>query len=241
MNWKFKFCAYLILSIPAFSGYPLTVFDTEILSGVTVGWVAYLGIAYLSVLALSGTIFLANILAIAALITMPVVFAGGAVSYLIYLTGLGYTGGQSAYSAHYVALCITMLTVVPLALSLVSVIPFHDFEQNLLKNKSGVAKIEKVALMFLRVFNHIVYFVIPNILEALREEGRFRQWADYRSRSSTTGGRKRIRSFGRTLNRLLKDMIQLSVEGICASIQYVPLWAVEISRLPDKRKKEGAR
>ena len=91
--------------------------------------------------------------------------------------------------------------------------------------------------MFLRVFNHIVYFVIPNILEALREEGRFRQWADYRSHSISAGGRTRFRSFRYMLNRLLQDMIQLSVEGICAAIQYIPLWAVEISRLPDKRKK----
>jgi hypothetical protein len=30
-------------------------------------------------------------------------------------------------------------------------------------------------------------------------------------------------------------MIQLAVEGICASIQYIPLWAVEISQLPDRK------
>jgi hypothetical protein len=31
-------------------------------------------------------------------------------------------------------------------------------------------------------------------------------------------------------------MIQIGVEGICASIQYIPLWAIEISLLPGKRK-----
>lgn len=237
MNWKYKFCGYLILSIPAFSGYPLTVFDAELLSGITIGWVAYLGVVFLFILAINGSFFLANILAITAVITLPVVFAGSAISYFISLTGLGYADGQSAYSAHYVALCISMLTVVPLALSLVSVIPFHDFEQNLLKNRGGVSRIEKFALMILRVFNHIVYFVIPNILEALREEGRFRQWADYRSHGISAGGRSPLRLFRYMFNRLLKDMVQLGVEGICASIQYVPLWAVEISRLPDKPQK----
>ena len=237
MNWKFKLCSYLILSVPAFSGYPLSILDAEILSGITIGWVSYLAVVYLAILALNGPFFLANILAITAVISMPVVFAGSAVSYLIFLTGLGYAAGPSAYSAHYIALCLTMLTVIPLALSLVSVIPFHDFEQNLLKNRTGVSKMEKFALMFLRVFNHIVYFVIPNILEALREEGRFRQWADYREHAKAAGIRALFKAFGYALKRLLQDLIQLSVEGICAAIQYIPLWAVEISRLPDKRPK----
>jgi hypothetical protein len=34
-------------------------------------------------------------------------------------------------------------------------------------------------------------------------------------------------------------MIQLAIESICASIQYIPLWAVEISQLPDKKRSKG--
>jgi hypothetical protein len=130
-----------------------------------------------------------------------------------------------------------MLTVIPLALSMVAVIPFQDFEQILLTKAGGVSKIEKFALMFLRVFNHIVFFVIPNIVETMREEAQYRKWVDSSLKSdssrSVTGSIKFIKTKSTGLAR---DMVQVGVEGICASIQYIPLWAVEISQLPDRPK-----
>jgi hypothetical protein len=223
--------------VPAFSGYPVTLFDAEILSGITYGWILYFLVANVFILLVTGKRFFANALSLAALISMPVVFVGATVSYLIFLLGMGYESGQFAYSAHYVRLCVTMLTVIPLALSLIALVPFQNFEQNLLQSKHGVSKLEKSFLMFLRVFNHIVYFVIPNILETVREEWQYKKWAERSFKSATVpSAAGSVISMKRKLRGLVRDLTQLSVEGICASIQYIPLWAVEISQLPDKQR-----
>ncbi|MGD9300183.1 MAG: hypothetical protein PVI13_01325 [Desulfobacterales bacterium] len=232
-----KFVILIIIAVPAFVGYPVASFEAAIFPGITYGWVIYLLVVHLAILIITGRQFFPNVLTIAVLIAMPVVFVGAGISYLIYLFGWGYPSGPPAYSAHYVSLCITMLTVIPLALSLVAIIPFQDFEQGMLNTASGVSKIEKWLLMFLRVFNHIVFFVIPTIVETMREEAQYKRWADSLMKSSTTGSLTgKIRLLGRRFLVLVKDMTQLGVEGICASIQYIPLWAVEISQLPARTK-----
>ena len=237
MNWKLKFLTLMIIGVPAFTGYPVASFEAEIFPGITYGWVIYFLVVNLFILIITGKQFFPNVVTIAVLIAMPVVFVGAGISYLIFLSGLGYPSGPAAYSAHYVSLCITMLTVIPLALSLVAVIPFQDFEQGMLNTTTGVSKIEKWFLMFLRVFNHIVFFVIPTILETMREEAQYKKWVDSSLKaSSTVSIRGKLQLLGRRLTGLIKMMIQVGVEGICASIQYIPLWAVEISQLPGRLK-----
>jgi hypothetical protein len=237
MNWKFRLTILLIVGLPAFSGYPLTFFKAEVLAGITYGWAVYFLVANAVMLAVTGRRFFPNAIAIAALVAMPVVFVGAGVSYLIFLSGWTGASAPAVYSAHYVSLCITMLTVIPLALSMVAIIPFHDFEHSLLKKSNGVCRVEKFALMFLRVFNHIVFFVIPNILETMREESRYKKWAESSLKSSSTGALGgRLRLFTARFAGLIRNMIQVGVEGICSSIQFIPLWAVEISQLPDKSK-----
>jgi len=247
MNWKIKFLILMILAVPAFAGYPVVVFDSEIISGLTHGWIAYFFLVNIAIMAIHGRQFYVGILAVTALISMPVVFVGGTIAYLIYLLGLGYETGQSAYSPHYVSVCITMLTVIPLALSLMAVVPFQRFEQKLLQNRNGVSKPEKCILMFLRVFNHIVYFVIPNILETIREEGHYWKYLKKKKisaaysvegRTDSAGDRKGRAIKFRLLN-LIQEMVQLAVESICASIQFIPLWALEISQLPSKNRAKG--
>jgi hypothetical protein len=236
MNWKLKFLTLMIIGVPAFTGYPVASYETEILRGITYGWVIYFLVVNLFILVITGKQFFPNVVTIAVLIAMPVVFVGAGISYLIFLFGLGYPSGPAAYSAHYVSLCITMLTVIPLALSLVAIIPFQDFEQGMLNTTTGVSKIEKWVLMFLRVFNHIVFFVIPTILETMREEAQYKKWVDSSLRaSSTVSIQGQLQLLGRRVTGLIKKMIQVGVEGICASIQYIPLWAVEISQLPGRR------
>lgn len=240
MNWKIKLFLLMLVSLPAFAGYPVTIFDAQIISGLTYGWVAYFFIANLVILAINGSRFYANILAVAALISMPVVFVGGSIAFLIFLLGLGYDAGQAAYSPHYVSVCMTMLTVIPLALSLIGVVPFQRFEHRLLQSSAGVSKPEKCILMFLRVFNHIVYFVIPNILETIREEGHYRKpIINETIASDEPAGAKKTSIIKSRLPALTQEMVQLAVESICASIQFIPLWAVEISQLPNKRRAKG--
>ena len=238
MAWKIKVVLLFILSLPAFIGYPVVIFDAELIAGLTRGWASYFFIANTAIFLINGGRFYANVLAVTALISMPVIFVGGSISYLIFLLGFGYTSGQTAYSPHYISICITMLTVIPLALSLISAVPFQRFEQKILQNKTGVSKIEKCMIMFLRVFNHIVYFVIPNILETIREEGQYKKQIKSKVACSfkpPVEGKSRILKSKFLI--LIENMIQLGVESICASIQYIPLWAVEISRLPDKKPK----
>jgi len=240
MNWKARFSIFLIISIPAFSGYPLDLFQADVIPGITYGWVGYWTLVYFAILLLVGGKLLANALALATLITIPVVFVGSAISYLIYLLGIGSAAGPFSHAPHYITLCITMLTVIPLALCLVAVIPFHEFEYSLLRNKTGVSRIEKFCLMFVRVFNHIIYAVIPNILETVQEERHYRRWVD---KTLQSGGKTSFfrgnRSLKNKMITLVADMIQIGVEGICASIQYIPMWAVEISQLPDKSRDGG--
>jgi len=237
MNWKLKFLTLMIIGVLAFTGYQVASFEAEIFPGITYGWVIYFLVVNLLILIITGKQFFPNVVTIAVLIAMPVVFVGAAISYLIFLFGLGYPSGPAEYSAHYVLLCITMLTVIPLALSLVAIIPFQDFEQGMLNTTTGVSKIEKWVLMFLRVFNHIVFFVIPTILETMREEAQYRKWVDSSLKaSSTVSIPGRLQLLGRRLTGLIKKMIQVGVEGICASIQYIPLWAVEISQLPGRSR-----
>ena len=227
MTWKLKFILLAIMSAPALTGYPLELWPAEIVAGVSWGWILYFVAANGMILTVSGRRFLANAMAVASLIALPVVYVGAGISYLIYMSGLGYDAGPPAYSAHYVGLALTMLTVIPLALSLIAVVPFQQVEYTLLRRCGGVSKAEKALLMCLRVFNHIVYGVIPNILETIREEGYFRYPAVRRDPMNPPGAAARLR-------RLIQIMIQLGVEGICAAIQYVPLWAVEISSLPSR-------
>jgi hypothetical protein len=192
------------------------------------------------IIAINGSRFYANLLAVAALISMPGVFVGGTVAYLIFLLGLGYDAGQAAYSPHYVSVCMTMLTVIPLALSIIGVVPFQRFEHKLLQSSAGVSKLEKCILMFLRVFNHIVYFVIPNILETIREEGHYRKRMKIEKMPSfQPADAKRTWIIKSRILALVQEMVQLAVESICASIQFIPLWAVEISQLPNKHRAKG--
>jgi hypothetical protein len=228
MSWKHRLAVLFATALPAFSGYPLRQMPGELVAGVPIAWVVYFVAAQVVILLVSGPRLHALTLSIAALITLPVVFVGAAVSYLLLIAGWPGAASQALFSAHYVTLCLTMLTVVPLALNMVAAVPFHELEQYLLKAPGGVSRPQKMALMFVRVFNHIVFFVIPGILEVVREERRLHPGGASPEGTRPAAGRVAL---------LRDDLTQIAIEGICASIQYIPIWAVEISRLPAKERK----
>ena len=226
MNWKTKLALLLFCALPAFTGYPVSRGDTLVVAGITQAWAAYFLITNSVVLVLCGRKRYARILTATALVTLPVIGSGGSISFLAHLFEPDTWSAQVKYSAHYLRLCVTMLTVVPLALGLVSTIPMQSFERQLLQNQGGVTMTQKMFLMALRVFNHIVYYVIPNILEVVREERQF---------LNLTGGPDERSSNIGVFKRgalIIRRMTYVAGEGICAAIQYIPLWAVEISRLP---------
>jgi hypothetical protein len=239
MNWKPRFLLLLAFSVPAFTGYPVQAVNRLIIPGITYGWAIYFITASAAILLLLGKRHFMDVMTVAALITLPVVFVGGTISYGFYICGWAYPAGSPQYSPHYVSLCLTMLTVIPLSLSLVAVIPFHEIESVLLEGVNGVSSSEKILLMFLRVFNHIVHFVIPNIIEVLREERRLIFTRGKGNSGNGNGWYAICKNGKRRFARLIQDMIQIGVEGICAAVRYIPLWAVEISQLPGRRAKRN--
>jgi uncharacterized membrane protein len=133
--------------------------------------------------------------------------------------GPEYAGGQGA---HYVRLALNMLSVIPLALGIVATIPFGRLEQHLLRDPRGVTLVEKKLLMAVRVFNHIAFFVIPNLLEVVREERSFRPSPPRQTRADRS----------QALRALTAGLVQIGVAGICAALRFIPLWAWEIAALP---------
>ena len=238
MHWKLKLLILLMVGIPAFTGYPLSRFDAEIIKGVGYALVFYWIITSICLMWLVGPRRLAIIISIAAPITFIVVFCGGSISYLLYLANNSLPNSQTLYSAHYAKLSVTMLTVIPLALSMVTIIPFHSFEPRLLSSKAGISRTEKALLMALRVFNHIVFYVIPNVLEVTREEHAYTQWKGTKNISNDLALTARVGHTMHASGALVKYMTHICLESICEALQYIPLWAMEIARLPTRKTDE---
>jgi len=231
LGWPLNVILLAVLAVPAFSGYPLAGMQAQIVAGVRWSWVVYFGCVHAVTVLVLGRRLHANILAAAALITLPVVYFGAAISWAGFHLGLSAMG-PAGFGGHYARLCLTLLTVVPLALALVSVIPFGRMEHGLLLRAGGVTPLQKKILMAMRVFNHIAFFVLPSTLEVLREERPATHWrSQWRARHLPRGA---------LLRELAGHLIHLSVEIISASLQYVPLWAHEIARLPEPCQRETA-
>ncbi len=229
MNWRIRLILFCVLAIPAFTGYPLGYVQGDLLPGLATGWIIYAALVHTAVLSLLGPSPYRLALIISLLISLPVVLLGTAISLL----GLFFRGWSSSelniITSHYLALAITMITVIPLGLSIVAVIPFHRIETRLLNQARGVSLLEKSALMFTRVCIHVIYFVIPDILEVLREERILNQIMGRQSFPGNVKLSLRLRA-----NLLVGNMIQVGVEGICSSVRHIPMWAEEIARLPGR-------
>jgi len=194
------------------------------------GWIVYATLVHAATLSLLGPSPYRLALVISLLITLPVVLLGATIS-LIVLFFRGFTAADlNAITSHYVALAVTMLTVIPLALSIVAVIPFHRMENRLLNQSGGVSLIQKSTLMFARVCIHVIYFVIPDIMEVLREERILKQIMGRQASAEDPKLSLRLRA-----NILVRNMIQVGVEGICSAVRHIPLWAEEIARLPGRK------
>lgn len=212
-----------LLALPVFFGW--TPFDAghDLVPGLGPEPVLGALLALVGVGGVCGGALLASALAVTALILTPVVFIGATVAWLGgVLGGAPPAAAGSLSGAHYVGLAVNMLGVIPLALALVTAIPFDRFEQHLLTKTSGISLGEKYLLMFMRVFHHTVYFVIPNILEVVREEALLRSMAPF---GRNQGASSAVR-------RLTAGLIQVGVGGICAALRFIPLWAREIDALP---------
>jgi hypothetical protein len=228
-RWPFNLVILGGIGIPAFTGFPLGLWSAEIVTGI--GWsnAVYWVVVLAMVRWLLGVRSFSNIVAVAALITLPVVFVGGTLSTVSILTGISRQTVDVS-GMHYAGLCLTMLTVVPLALAMVALIPFGRWEQRLLFKPQGVSARQKKILMVLRVFNHIAFNVLPGTLEILREERLIPQ-------RKTPGGLG-FGAYVAFVRNTFNSLIYLAVGTICAALQYIPLWASEIGHLPEKPSKK---
>lgn len=226
-QWPYGFCVLLVAAFPAFYGPVLDWIPGEIVPGIAWRWAIYFAAIHFLALLLIGRHWYANVLTLATLVTLPVVYAGAAVTRLGALLGF-IDFNATASGIHYAKLCLTMLTVVPLALALVAMIPFNNFERRLLLRPDGIYPFQKKLLMVLRVFNHTVFFVVPSVVEVLREERSIVRMESIPAGNRKTGGYGWLR-----FRRLGEVVTYLAVESICAAVQFIPLWAYEIGQLPE--------
>lgn len=231
MNWKLKALIIWLLAVPAFTGFPINYIPGSLLPGVEYGWIIYGAIVYAAIISLLGRKIFKIAIIIALAIAIPLVVLGILISFIgLLITGWN-SGGFFGIVCHYVSLAATMVVVIPLALSMVTVLPFYRLESRILRSRHGVTIGQKIALMFLRVFSHIFYFVIPNILEVIREEGILPGRGFLTDRQNCNNLRLLQR-----LRNITQSLVNIGVESICAAIRFIPLWADEISMLPDKQK-----
>lgn len=231
MNWKLKALILWLLGVPAFTGFPLQYIPGSLLPGVDYGWIIYGALVFAAIIVLLGRRIFKIAFIIALAIAIPLVVLGTLIS-CIWLLVTGWNSAEFVdIACHYASLTATMLVVVPLALSMVTVLPFYRLESRILQSRNGVTISQKIALMFLRVFSHILYFVVPNILEVIREEGVLP------GRGFLTDRRNHNKlPFLQRLRNISQSLVNIGVESICAAIRFIPLWADEISMLPDRRK-----
>jgi hypothetical protein len=225
VSWRPKILLLVIAAVPAFTGYPVSRFSGEVVSGAAVSWVVYGVCVHGLIGVMAGARAYGVMLSIAAAVTLPVVMAGAAVSWILLMATGGDMNGVFAYSPRYVALSLRLLTVVPLALAMVAAIPFGRIEQHLLSQTKGVKRRQKALLMAMRVFNHVAFSVIPGILEVIREERLFF--------ASTTQSPPPRAGYLRKIRGWVRTMTFVGVDAICTSVQFIPMWAVEIAQLPE--------
>lgn len=218
----------IILAVPAFTGLLLTN-GPPLFLDIQAGRLLYWLVTALAIALLRGRFLWLAATIIAFVIAIPVAGGGALLSLLLYALGLsGMTLHQIA--AHYVFLFINMLSMIPLGIALVSLIPTAAMETYLLRSVIGVGTVRKILLMGLRVFNHVVFTVMPEILQTVTEELRFNGYV-YKSGVQI---KRRRRLF---LRGLLQKFMFVAVAALCLSVKYIHFWAAEISALPGKGAK----
>lgn len=218
----------IVLAAPAFSGLFLNDGPTLFFS-VTATRVGYLLALNLAIFILRGRFLWLTASVIAVAVTIPVVGGGGLLALILYAFNWGgMTLTQIA--SHYAVLLINMLSVIPLGIALVSLVPAAALEARLMRNTAGINLPQKILLMAMRVFNHVVFAVMHEVMQAALEELRFNNYL-YKARLI---GKKRRRRF---LKNLLQKFMFMALTALCLSLKYIHFWTAEISALPGKRQK----
>jgi hypothetical protein len=225
MNWQGRILVLVMIGLPAFTGISPLIGLGAALPGVPWSAFVYAAVVNLAVVLICGRPFAASALAVSVLILLPVVMGGAVISCSLAWLGTARPEYAGGHGAHYVRLALNMLSVIPLALGIVATLPLGRLEHYLLRDPRGVTLWEKKLLMAVRVFNHIAFFVIPNLLEVVREEQFFLPSPLNRMRMGSS----------KSLRVLTTGLVQIGVAGICTALRFIPLWAREIADLPDRK------
>jgi uncharacterized membrane protein YhaH (DUF805 family) len=194
----------------------------NILPGIPLYEISYLIFIYFVIATAMGARFLMISIALSVVASAPMILAGSALSCVLSL----FTGPDAKICSdgpHYVGLLLNILSTVAIAVTLVclSLRPLRDYERRLTLTSSGVSVVQRKMLLACRVIVHIFFFVVPVILEVIREERILRRFSF--SMSDIKAG------------CLL--LVRIVYQGTCETLQFIPLWAGEIESLPATRVK----
>jgi len=243
MHWKLIALLLVVLLMPSFIGFPITALNSHFVFGWTDqlkatgpsdGKVLYMFTVLLFILILKGRRILGLGITAAALVSLSIVFAGGTVAFIKSKIGLCHAPGEYQYTPYYLERLINILAVVPVTIAIFMTIPFFKFETSILSSSRGVTLRRKALLMIVRVINHIRYSVITDVLSILREEKQNQdKWGEVGSYFAEAV-QKKDTTLSKALLRVLRTNLFIAASVIAASIEFIPLWAVEISSLPRK-------
>ena len=231
--WKIKVIILFLGILPSFTSYFIKFFESSIFrsSEISIWYIMYIIITFILIYIISGQRTLTIGVVAASLLAISVVFVGGFISYI--RSGFS-TAAIQLYSPHYVIILLNTMAVLPISIALLNAIPILDFEINLLNRFCGVTRFEKNVLIGTRIFNHIIYNVFPNILIVMREEKKYNQLTvEYLIKDTFLNKMSKVLDYFK--NRTLK-YFYLLLTLLINSIEFIPLWAIEINKLPSKKE-----
>lgn len=155
---------------------------------------------------------------------------GGLVSYIF--SGFS-TKDILIYSDHYIKLLFNTLAILPITIAFVSAIPIREFENNLLQECKGVSSFEKKMLISSRIFNHIIYIVIPKLLQIKKEENNLNEitFEDFIEDSFLSN----LSNISLLIKKKIQEFINLLIILVVESLEFIPLWSIEINELPNNK------
>jgi len=238
MKWIFKLLLFILLLIPSFTSFSQPFLtDHRLFKWTEDSWIVYAPsdgqLLYFLIVLLIVPLVLRSWFAhtSAVLISLSIVFLGALISSVSIW--LGYSEIPTSY---YVAKLVNIMTVVPLSIALVSIIPFSKFEKSVLSSKKGVSFLTKMFLISIRVGTHVQQQVLPSIWTILREE---RINKDKENNTDAYLGdivNTKNATILKKIKEFLSKSLYIAASAIAYSLENIPLWAVEIAQLPSKRK-----
>jgi len=222
-----------LLMIPSFTNFFAARFPSAIIPGISHWQLFYFVVVLLAVRLIAGEPMFLFSVSTVSLLAVPVVFVGALVCFLKKLA-LGDVTDIWGKSSHYVSLLLNMLAVIPIAIAFMSQVPLRRYERYLFQKTTGVSPLEKALLMVSRVINHILFTVIPKVMQIWREEHRKKEHLSLYELASDAllDDAKNVK---RRIVRALTQMLDIGLASICFSLEYITLWTLEIANLPSKR------